>query len=58
MTRFLFKYRITPRATTGQDPSELMMGRQLRSCLDLEKPTLETRVQKKKKKAVAAEGES
>ena len=35
LTRFLFHYRTTPHATTGQSPAELMLGRQLRTRLDL-----------------------
>ena len=33
--RFLFNYRMTPHATTGVSPAELMFGRKLRSRLDL-----------------------
>ncbi|XP_033992114.1 uncharacterized protein K02A2.6-like [Trematomus bernacchii] len=35
LSRFLFSYRITPHATTGVSPAELMMSRRLRSALDL-----------------------
>ena len=35
VTRFLFHYSTTPHATTGQSPAELMLGRQLRTRLDL-----------------------
>ena len=38
LTRFLFKYRITPHSSTGVSPAELMYGRKLRSPLDLLKP--------------------
>ena len=44
LSRFLFAYRNTPHATTGSTPAELMMGRRLRSTLDLAKPDLENRV--------------
>ena len=44
LSRFLFTYRNTPQATTGSTPAELMMGRRLRSTLDLAKPDLENRV--------------
>ena len=44
LSRFLFVYRNTPQATTGVTPAELMMGRRLRSALDLVKPDLEDRV--------------
>lgn len=33
--RFLFNYRVTPHATTGVSPAELMFGRKLRTRLDL-----------------------
>lgn len=36
--QFLFKYRITPQTTTGLSPAELLMGRRLRSHLDLLHP--------------------
>ena len=47
--KFLFKYRITPHSTTGISPSELMLGRTLRTTLDAIKPkvSLETRVHNK-----------
>ena len=35
LSRFLFHYRITPHTTTGVPPAELLMGRHLRSHLDL-----------------------
>ena len=44
LTRFLFHYRTTPHATTGQCPAELMLGRQLRTRLDLLKPNIGKRV--------------
>ena len=40
LSRFLLKYRITPHSTTGVAPSELLMGRRLRSRLDLLHPDL------------------
>ena len=45
IARFLFSYRNLPHSTTGVSPAELMFGRQLRSQLDLLKPSLESRVQ-------------
>ena len=33
LSRFLFTYRNTPHTTTGSTPSELMIGRRLRSTL-------------------------
>ena len=40
LSKFLFKYRITPHTTTGVAPSELLMGHHLRSRLDLLHPDL------------------
>ena len=45
IAKFLFKYRITPHTTTGVPPAELLMGRKLRSRLDLMQPSLTSRVQ-------------
>lgn len=47
LARFLLKYRITPHSTTGVSPSELLMGRRLRSRLDLLHPDLSVHVQHK-----------
>ena len=44
LSRFLFSYRITPQSTTGRSPAELLMQRQLRSCLNLVQPSLSERV--------------
>lgn len=44
LTRFLFSYRNTPQTTTGVAPAELLIGRRLRSCLDLLKPDLQAKV--------------
>ena len=41
---FLFKYRTTPQTTTGVTPAELMMGRKLRTHLDLLVPDIAGRV--------------
>ena len=38
ITRFLFKYRVTPQTTTGVSPAQLLMGRRLRTHLDLLHP--------------------
>ena len=35
IARFLFKYRVTPQATTGIAPAILLMGHKLRTHLDL-----------------------
>ena len=42
--QFLFHYRTTPHTTTGVSPAELLMGRSLRTHLDLMKPAVSTRV--------------
>lgn len=47
MAKFLFNYRITPYSTTGIAPSEMLMGRRLRSRLDLLYPDLQKSVQEK-----------
>ena len=38
LQKFLFSYRNTPQKSTGRPPAELLMGRRLRTCLDLLKP--------------------
>ena len=35
VSRFLFNYHTTPHTTTGATPAELLMGRRLRTHLDL-----------------------
>ena len=47
LSRFLHKYRITPHSTTGISPAELLMGRRLRSRLDLLYPDVTDRVEGK-----------
>ena len=44
LTRFLLRYRSTPHSTTNVAPSELFLGRKLRTLFDLLKPDIETRV--------------
>ena len=54
VSRFLFKYRLTPQSSTGISPSELMFGRRLHSLLDNIRPSLERKVnvnQERQKKA-------
>ena len=41
LSRVLLSYRITPQSTTGIAPAELLFGRNLRSKLDLLKPSAE-----------------
>ena len=50
ISRFLFQYRITPHTTTGLPPCEMLMGRKLRSRLDLLKPDVQARVISKQAK--------
>ena len=42
LSRFLLYYRITPHTSTGRLPAELLMGRTLRSRLDLLLPSQHT----------------
>ena len=44
LTKFLFRYRITPHPTTGRTPSEMLMGRRLRSRLSLILPNAAPKV--------------
>ena len=44
VSRFLFRYRITPHSTMGVSPAELLLGRRPRSQLDLMQPNVATRV--------------
>ena len=47
VSRFLFKYRVTPHSTTGISPSELLLGRRPCSHLDFMVPNLGTKVRNK-----------
>ncbi len=47
LARFLLTYRATPHATTGVPPAELFLKRQLRTRLDLLKPSVEGHVHDK-----------
>ena len=47
-SRFLHKYRITPHSTTGISPSELLLGKRLRSRLNLIYPDVSNQVEGKK----------
>ncbi len=38
LCKFLFHYRVTPHSTTGLSPAQLLMGRRLRTSLDLLHP--------------------
>ena len=47
LSRVLFQYRITPHSTTGVSPAELLMGRRIRSHLDLAQPNLTNQIELK-----------
>jgi len=46
VSRFLLSYRVTPHATTGVPPCELLMGRKLRTLLDKVRPNVADRVRR------------
>ncbi|RXN33535.1 putative protein K02A2.6-like protein [Labeo rohita] len=50
VARFLFNYRITPYATTGLSPAQMLMSRKLRSPFDLLLPDVKTKILKKQQK--------
>lgn len=52
LPNFLLAYRNTPHATTGRTPAELMLGRPVRSRLDLMKPDLRADVRAKQTEQV------
>ena len=56
LSRFLFRYRLTPHSTTGVAPSELLLGRCPHSHLDLVKPDLQQHVQSKQFTQAAQRG--
>ena len=47
LAKVLFSYRLTPQSTTGVFPSELLLGRRLRTRLDLLRPDITRRVEEK-----------
>lgn len=51
LSRFLFNYRITPHATTGVSPAEMLMARKLRSTFDLLLPDIKAKVQQKQQES-------
>ena len=53
LTKFLFKYRVTPHTTTGLSPAELLMGRRLRTHLDLLHPDTASRMTKKMERNIS-----
>ena len=52
LPRFLLRYRITPHTTTGESPSVLLYGRQLRTRLDLYRPSVSDNVSQKQQHLV------
>ena len=46
LSRFLFKYRNTPHSTTGRTPAELLLGRPMRSTMDLVHPDLTAKIER------------
>ena len=44
LAHFLFHYRLTPQTTTGESPSELLLGRRIKSRLDLLQPNVRSKV--------------
>ena len=57
LPKYLLIYRTTPHLTTGETPAKLLMGRNLRTRLDLLKPSLHSHVEKVQEK-VAKRSES
>ena len=47
LARYLMTYRVTPHSTTGTSPSELLMGRKLRTLLDAVHPSISGTVHRK-----------
>ncbi|XP_061105010.1 uncharacterized protein K02A2.6-like [Conger conger] len=50
LSRFLFKYRLTPQSTTGRTPAEMLLGRRPKSRLDLLRPNIKAKVERKQEK--------
>ena len=55
ISRFLFKYRVTPQTTTGLSPAQLLMGRRLTTHLDLLNPDTSQTVVEKQQKLMSTE---
>ena len=53
LLRFLFHYRLTPNATTGFAPAELLLTRRPRSHLDCVFPQLKNQVQQQQQRQKA-----
>ena len=58
LARFLLAYRNAPHSTTGEPPSQLFLGRRLRTRLDLLKPDLSIQVNNRQIDQSAAKGGS
>ena len=54
LQQFLFRYRITPHATTGVPPADLLFGRHPRSRLDLMTPGVSATVERSQQRQQAA----
>ncbi|XP_029567815.1 uncharacterized protein K02A2.6-like, partial [Salmo trutta] len=50
LSRFLFQYRITPQTITGQAPAVMLTGRKPKAHLDLLRPNIRARVERKQEK--------
>ena len=53
LSRFLFKYRLTPQTTTARTPAEMLMGRRPKSKLDLLRPVTKATMLRKQEKQKA-----
>ena len=58
LARFLLAYRNTPHSTTGEPPSQLFLGRRLRTLLDLLKPDLSVQINNRQIDQSVAKGGS
>ena len=56
LARSLLVYRNTPHTTTGEAPSVLLMGKKLRTCLDLVLSSVEEHVKKQQYKVLERNG--
>ena len=50
LARFLLSYRTTPHSATGCPPAEILMGRRLRTRLELLRPYLSARIEQKSRR--------
>ena len=54
LTRFLFRYRLTPHTTTDYSPAEMLMGRRPRSHIDLLHPDIGKKVEERQQKQISS----